>query len=79
MAKYKVEINREECIGCGACAAVAAEHWEMDDEGKSVIKGTTENEKEIEEKDLDANKEAAEACPVNVIHITNLENDEKII
>lgn len=34
---------------------------------------------EIEEKDMQCNKDAAEACPVNVIHIINLDNGEKLI
>lgn len=83
MTKYKVDINRPDCIGCGACAAVSPDHWEMNADGKIDIKGgkkAGENqEKEIAEGDLAPNKEAAESCPVNVIHITNLDNNEKVI
>jgi ferredoxin len=83
MAKYKIEHDRPNCIGCGACAAVAGNFWEMADDGKSSIKGGKKvgdkEEKEIEEKDLASNKEAAESCPVNVISITNLDSKEKII
>lgn len=84
MGKYKLEHNRPECIGCGACAAVAPEFWEMNDDGKSDIKGGKAREDgwqelDIEEKDFEKNKEAAESCPVNVIHLTKKENNEKII
>ena len=32
--KYKIEHNRPDCIGCAACAAVAPNHWEMNEDGK---------------------------------------------
>lgn len=82
--KYKIEHNRPECIGCSACAAVAPDFWEMDDEGKSTIKGHKSRddgweELNISEKEFQENMEAAESCPVNVIHIKKLEDDEKLI
>ena len=83
MAKFKIEYPRPECIGCGACAAVSPDYWEMMDDGKSSIKGgkkAGENEeKEIEEKDLATNKEAAESCPVDIISIINLDTKEKVV
>ncbi len=83
--KYKLEHNRPDCIGCAACAAVAPDFWTMDDtDGKSDIVGCKKRDDEweeldIEEKDFQRNKEAAESCPVNVIHITNKKTGEKII
>lgn len=82
--RYKLELNRPDCIGCAACTAVAPDHWEMDDDGKAKIKGckTREDswqEKDISEEDMPLNKEAAECCPVNVIHVTDKEKDEKLI
>jgi len=83
MAKFKIEYNRPECIGCGACAAVSPDYWEMMDDGKSSIKGGKKagekEEKEIEEKDLATNKEAAESCPVDIISIINKDNNEKVV
>ncbi|MFA6073672.1 MAG: ferredoxin [Candidatus Woesearchaeota archaeon] len=81
---YKLEQNRPECIGCGACVAVAPDFWEMVDDGKSsIIKSKTRDdgweEKEISEKEFQHNKEAAESCPVTVIHLTNINTNEKII
>ena len=34
----KVKVNRDSCIGCGACAAICDEVFEIDDEGLSVAK-----------------------------------------
>jgi len=75
--------NKPECIGCGACTAIAPEFWVMNEaENKSDIKNckTLENgweEREIEEKDFAVNKDVAESCPVNVIHI--IKDGKKII
>lgn len=84
MAKFILEHNRPDCIGCGACAAVCPARWEMNDDGKSdIIEGKNRpdgwQEKEIDEKEFQCNLDAAESCPVNVIHLKKKENDEKII
>lgn len=83
MVKYKITHDRKNCIGCGACAALAEEYWEMDDDGKSNLKKSKPDGKnqfrEIEESEFEINKEAAESCPVNVIHLKNLETDEDLI
>lgn len=69
MAKYKLEIENG-CISCGNCVNVCPEYFEMK-EKSTLIKKETD--------DLGCAKEAAEQCPVNVIHITDTENNEKII
>ena len=81
---YTMQHNRPECIGCGACAVIAEEFWEMNDDGKSdIINGETKpnkwQEKVIGEQDFEINLEAAESCPVEVIHIIDNETKEKII
>ena len=38
MANYKLQHNRPDCIGCGSCAAVCPDFWEMNDDGKADIK-----------------------------------------
>lgn len=72
MAKNKVVHERNICIGCGACAATCPAFWEMADDGKSVLKGgkaTGAETFELEVDELGCNKDAAEVCPVNCIHI----------
>lgn len=73
MAKFKVEIDSETCIGCGACSATCADNFEMHD---------TDNGQKarVKKADLDAigcAKDAAEVCPVNCIHIS--EDGKKVI
>lgn len=53
-----VSINSKECIGCGACAAIAPDCFEMKGSVAVVKKGC---------KCGDACKEAKENCPVDAI------------
>ena len=73
MSKHKVVHFKKECISCGACAAINPEFWEMDEEGLAQLKGAKEVEDhwelEISEKDKESNQEAADVCPVNIIHV----------
>lgn len=73
MAKYNIEHDRPNCIGCAACCAIMPEQWSMGDDGKSNFK-----EADFEEDKLAPNKQAAEVCPVNVIHIIK-DGKEKLI
>lgn len=83
MGKFKVEYDREGCIGAGVCAAVDEKNWEMNADGKADLKNCSKEGDifvcEIDEADLEQMKAAAEGCPVNVIHITNKETGEKIV
>lgn len=41
MTKYKVSVDEKKCIGCGACASVCSEVFEMKEikgESKSIVK-----------------------------------------
>ena len=53
-----VSINKEKCIGCGACAANCPEGFEMSDDGKAKVKA---------QKNASCLKEAVESCPVDAI------------
>ena len=63
----KIIHDRDACIGCGACAAVCPGYWVMADDGKSDLKGAKKDVLEV--KEAGCNKEAAQGCPVNCIHI----------
>jgi len=78
MKKYKLIHKRENCIGCNACVDNAPQNWTMSKaDGKSCLvgskkKGKNEHEVfvgEIFECDLEDNKTAAAACPMNIIRI----------
>ena len=67
--KYKIVHLRDECIGCGSCAAVCPENWFMADDGKASPKATVL-------KQLGNNQIAAEACPVQIIKIVKEDDSE---
>ena len=70
--KFKLQHERDICIGCGACAAVAPDFWIMNDDGKSDIVNGNHLSADLQELEIDEigpNQEAAEVCPVNCIHI----------
>lgn len=83
--RYKISFDREGCIGAAACAAVNPDFWKIVKDGKAELKDAKKldenrtQELEIEEKDFKKNLESAEACPVNVIHIIDLETGEHLI
>ncbi len=66
VAKYRIEYDREGCIGAASCIAVAPEAWKMGEDGKAV-----QLVKEFDEKELQHQLDACRSCPVNVIHIVD--------
>lgn len=73
MAKLKVIHGRENCIACGACAAISPKFWEMGEDGLSTLIGSVKEGDqfvlEITEEQKSENLEAAEVCPVQVIQV----------
>ena len=72
----KVIHFRKNCIGCNSCVTIAPQTWVMDQrEGKSRLIGSKLKGKahvaDLLECDLEANKKAAAACPVNIIHVSS--------
>ncbi len=60
----KVIVNKELCIGCGACVSTCDKVFKLGDDGKSEV---------IENADLDQNaqciEQAADACPAQAIKV----------
>lgn len=81
MAKYRVEIDHSVCQGFGACVELCSNFDLSDEDGKSHIKDAKKVSKgeALELDDLGCHKKAAEACPYNAIHVTDLETNEKLI
>ena len=68
----KIIHEREKCISCGSCVALCSKFWEMAEDGKSNLKNATKNIKgnyELEVENIECNQEAADSCPVQIIHV----------
>jgi len=69
----KIVQKYSECIGCGTCVALCPNFWEMGEEGKARPKKGKKNPEtgdyELEVKKVECNKEAADACPVQIISL----------
>ncbi len=66
----KINVNKDACIGCGACVAVDPQHFDFNDEGLS---------NPISQENLDS-KELADAissCPTAAISIIDIGKQEK--
>ena len=89
MPEFTIDHDRPNCIGCGACAAVNPQFWTISPvDGKSDIVNSARVEDageivretlDIAEPDYAKNREAADCCPVNVIHLIDKKTGEKLI
>ncbi|MBW2998346.1 ferredoxin [Candidatus Woesearchaeota archaeon] len=57
---YKIKVDQEACVGCGACTV--CENFEMQNDGKARA-----IESEVEE--IGCNQDAEDMCPVQAIKI----------
>ncbi|MFH1916620.1 MAG: ferredoxin [Nanoarchaeota archaeon] len=82
MAKYRIEFDREACIGALVCNAIAPEYWLLSDDGKVDLKGATFNKETkkweliIDEEEFKLNDDAAYSCPVTVIKLIKLAEEK---
>lgn len=60
----KAKINKDLCIGCGACTTIAQDVFEFDDDGLAkVVK------EKIEDNEKDDVIDASESCPTEAIEV----------
>lgn len=71
----KIIQKHGDCIGCGACAAVCSDFWEIGEDGKAFLKdGKLDEEKneyslDLGEDNFACNKDAMDVCPVKIISV----------
>lgn len=61
----KVNVNKDICIGCGACQVIADKVFELGDDGYANAKVEI-----VEDNDKEDVIDASEGCPVGAIEIT---------
>lgn len=59
---HKIAVDKNKCVGCGACAATCPDSFKMKDGKAFVVKS------EVEE--LTCEKEAESGCPVGAISVS---------
>ena len=60
----EVKVIKDACIGCGACAAIAPNFFEMNDEGVAVAIAKYEDLSEDEKKEV---MDGKDSCPTDAI------------
>ena len=58
----KIIVNKDACVGCGACASIAEDLFEIDENGQSTVKVD-----EVPEDKNDEANDAIGACPTGAI------------
>ncbi len=60
----KAKVNKDICIGCGACQAIVPDVFELEDDGLAVCKI-----EEIDENKKEDVMDAADSCPTSAIEV----------
>ncbi len=61
----RVQVDRERCVGSGACEALAPEVFEVGDDGILLV-----HQEEPDDEQLDAVRDAVQACPTRALSLT---------
>lgn len=74
MEKY-TWVDKDTCISCGACGAIAPDIYDYDDEGLAevIYKGdNNQGVQPIEVTFIDDMQDAADGCPTEAIKVANV-------
>ena len=68
---FKLIVERDDCTSCGSCEDVCPELFELDEGSIAHIIGSerVDNRDELEIEDEKCGVDAAESCPVMIIHV----------
>ena len=72
--------QRNKCIGCNYCINLAPNRWKMNNkDGKSVLLNSRYKKgfyiAEVPEKEYGVNKASAKVCPVKIIRVNKIKNN----
>lgn len=75
MSSIKIIHNPKKCMGCHSCVSIAPQNWQINKKtGKAELIGGVKKRDvfvgEIMECDLEPNRTAAKACPMNAIQVS---------
>lgn len=61
--KFRVEVDRKECIGAGECARLVPQAFDSDDDGYVLVRDTAEDV------DVELLRRAERHCPAHAISV----------
>lgn len=64
----KAKVDKDKCIGCGTCIAIAPKSFKFGDDGKAEFIDTSASLSASDDAKI---KEAIDSCPVSAIESTN--------
>ena len=59
----KFKVDKDSCIGCGACQAICEEVFEITDDGYATVKDVEVKDEDVKENAISA----MEGCPTSAI------------
>ena len=68
----KFKVNKDACIGCGACQAICEDVFEINDDGYATAKDVEVTDEEVKEDAISA----MEGCPTSAIEEIDENNKE---
>lgn len=63
----KLKVNKDVCIGCGACQAICPDVFELSDEGYAQVKEEVTDLDTLDNEIKEAAIDAKEGCPTAAI------------
>ncbi len=69
----EITVDPDACIGAGACVAMAAHTYALNDDGKAVVLDTADQDDEA------AIIDSARACPVQAIKLKRVSDGSTIV
>lgn len=67
----KTRVNKDVCIGCGACTQIAEEVFDFGDDGLAEVKADIKKDENefatVTDENKDSVLDASEGCPVGAI------------
>lgn len=65
----KIKVNQDVCIGCGACAGMCPEVFELTDNGVADVKKGNEDFDKLNDSVKENVTDAKEGCPAGAISV----------
>lgn len=63
----KIKVDRDACIGCGACQAICPDVFELNDEGFAEVKDEIKELEQLDDETKESAIDAKEGCPTSAI------------